>query len=106
MLVPRGILEKTVIDLAEVSLRVLKTCPPQLCGVLKNILNRSLLQDRVFVGWKTSCLVAAPKVAWPTAPCDYRPVELTSHIMKVFGRLVLESLRPMVKLSSSPSCLM
>ena len=32
--------------------------------------------------WKTSCLVPVPKKPSPSVLNDYRPVALTSHIMK------------------------
>ena len=47
--------------------------------------------------WKTSCLVPVPKTPRPSGSKDYRPVALTSHIMKTLERLVLEQLQPMVK---------
>ncbi|KAI3371529.1 hypothetical protein L3Q82_024120 [Scortum barcoo] len=47
--------------------------------------------------WKTSCLVPVPKKSRPSDPADYRPVALTSHVMKVLERLVLAQLRPQVR---------
>uniref|UniRef100_A0A3Q3ECP6 Immunoglobulin V-set domain-containing protein n=1 Tax=Labrus bergylta TaxID=56723 RepID=A0A3Q3ECP6_9LABR len=79
-----------------ISPRVLKACAGQLCGILQNLFNLSLSQGRVPVLWKTSCLVPAPKKSSPSALNDYRPVALTSHIMKVLERLVLAHLRPQV----------
>ena len=51
---------------------------------------------------KTSCLVPVPKKGRPAALEDYRPVALTSHIMKVMERLVLAHLRPLVFPSQDP----
>lgn len=76
---------------------VLKLCASQLSGVLLRIFNLSLSIKKVPVLWKTSCLVPVPKKARPNAPSDYRPVALTSHSMKVFERLVLDTLRPLVR---------
>ncbi|KAI4894307.1 hypothetical protein NFI96_005585 [Prochilodus magdalenae] len=53
--------------------------------------------QRVPVTWKTSCIVPVPKTPRPSDIKDYRPVALTSHIMKTMERLVLEQLRPMVQ---------
>ncbi|KAI4894895.1 hypothetical protein NFI96_003892 [Prochilodus magdalenae] len=53
--------------------------------------------QRVPVMWKTSCIVPVPKTPRPSDIKDYRPVALTSHIMKTMERLVLEQLRPMVQ---------
>ncbi|KAK0139097.1 hypothetical protein N1851_024386 [Merluccius polli] len=47
--------------------------------------------------WKTSCVVPVPKKGRPSAPKDFRPVALTSHVMKTFERMVLEHLRPLVR---------
>ena len=52
--------------------------------------------------WKTSCLVPVPKKVHPVTLEDYRPVALTSHIMKVMERLVLAHLRPLVCSSQDP----
>ncbi|KAI3352397.1 hypothetical protein L3Q82_005355 [Scortum barcoo] len=40
-----------------------------------------------------SCLVPVLKKSRPSDPADYRPVALTSHVMKVLERLVLAQLR-------------
>ncbi|XP_049911756.1 uncharacterized protein LOC126397200 [Epinephelus moara] len=80
-----------------VSPRVLRACAEQLCGVLHRVFKMSLSLQRVPVIWKTSCLVPVPKMPQPSGLSDYRPVALTSHIMKTLERLVLEQLRPMVR---------
>ncbi len=80
-----------------VSPRVLKACATQLCGVLQHVFSMSMSLQRVPVLWKTSCLVPVPKTPRPCGSKDYRPVALTSHIMKTLERLVLEQLRPLVK---------
>ncbi|KAI4894740.1 hypothetical protein NFI96_006104 [Prochilodus magdalenae] len=70
--------------------------PNPLCGVL-HVFNMSLCLQRVPVMWKTSCIVPVPKTPRPSDIRDYRPVALTSHIMKTMERLVLEQLRPIVQ---------
>ena len=52
--------------------------------------------------WKKSCLVPVPKKSRPFDPADYRPVALTSHVMKVLERLVLAQLRPQVRTFLAP----
>ncbi|KAI3373538.1 hypothetical protein L3Q82_022142, partial [Scortum barcoo] len=74
--------------------RILKTCASQLSPVLGHLYNLSLSQEKVPMLWKTSCLVPVPKKSRPSDPADYRPVALTSHVMKVLERLVLAQLRP------------
>uniref|UniRef100_A0A667Y6G0 B30.2/SPRY domain-containing protein n=1 Tax=Myripristis murdjan TaxID=586833 RepID=A0A667Y6G0_9TELE len=73
------------------------TCASQLSSVIQHLYNLSLSQERVPVLWKTSCLVPVPKKSTPSDLNDYRPVALTSHLMKVLERLVLAHLRPQVK---------
>ena len=82
--------------------RMLKACAAQLCGVLSHLFNLSLHLQRVPVLWKTSCLVPVPKKGHPVALDDYRPIALTSHIVKVMERLVLAHLRPLVCPSQDP----
>ena len=52
--------------------------------------------------WKTSCLIPVPKKKHPREPGDFRPVALTSHIMKTFERLLLHVLRPQVHHAQDP----
>ena len=85
-----------------VSPRVLKTCSKQLCPILQHLFNTSLSQKRVPVLWKTSCLVPVPKKSQPAEPNDFRPVALTSHIMKVLERLLLAHLNKQVKTFQDP----
>ncbi|TWW54386.1 hypothetical protein D4764_0180630 [Takifugu flavidus] len=70
-----------------ISPRVLRNSSRQLCGILQHLFNQSLHLQRIPVLWKTSCLVPVPKKTHPVAPSDYRPIALTSHIMKVMERL-------------------
>ena len=46
----------------------------------------SLQMEKVLVLWKTSCLI-------PMELNDYRPVALTSHIMKTLERLLVRRMR-------------
>ncbi|XP_060796645.1 uncharacterized protein LOC132899007 [Neoarius graeffei] len=81
---------------------LLRHCADQLCGIVRNIFNLSLEQERVPVLWKTSCVVPRPKTAHPTDLNGYRPVALTSHLMKALERLVLAYLRPLVGPAMDP----
>ncbi|KAI3374531.1 hypothetical protein L3Q82_021109 [Scortum barcoo] len=67
---------------------VLKGCASQLCGTFTHIFNLSLIQMVVLDLWKTSCLIPLPKKNHPCTHSDYRPVALTSHVMKSLERLV------------------
>ncbi|MBN3314359.1 RTJK polymerase, partial [Atractosteus spatula] len=79
--------------------RVLRACADQLSRVLQRLFNLSLCLEKVPVLWKTSCLVLVPKKGRPSVLNDYRPVALTSHVMKALERLVLSHLRPLVSSS-------
>ncbi|KAI4894320.1 hypothetical protein NFI96_009751 [Prochilodus magdalenae] len=72
-----------------ISARLLKSCGDQLCGVLEHMFSMSLKLGRVPQLWKTSCVVPVPKTQHPKDLNSYRPVALTSHLMKSLGRLVL-----------------
>ncbi|XP_054872390.1 uncharacterized protein LOC118470055 [Amphiprion ocellaris] len=79
-----------------ISSRLLRDCADQLCQVLLHIFNLSLSLERVPVLWKTSCLVSVSKTRNPREPNHFRPVALTSHLMKTMERIVLRNLRPQV----------
>ncbi|KAI4875880.1 hypothetical protein NFI96_009457 [Prochilodus magdalenae] len=64
--------------------------------------NMSLKLRRVPQLWKTSCVVPVPKTQHPKDLNSYRPVALTSHLMKSLERLVLTHLRPLVRPSMDP----
>ncbi|KAI5103643.1 gastrula zinc finger protein XlCGF28.1-like [Silurus meridionalis] len=85
-----------------ISSRLLKTCADQLCGILLYMFDLSLKLGKVPQIWKTSCVVPVPKTPRPKDFGDYRPVALTSHLMKTLERLVLTHLRPLVSPSMDP----
>jgi hypothetical protein len=68
--------------------RVLRVCAAQLAGVFTNIFNLSLSQSDVHAYFNMATIVPVPKKAKVTELNDYRPVALTSVIMKCFERLV------------------
>ena len=76
--------------------RVLKVGAEQLAAPLTHLFNLSLTTGRVPKLWKSSCIVPVPKKGRPSVLNDYRPVALTSQVMKVFERLVLNHLKPTV----------
>ncbi|KAI5100952.1 hypothetical protein C0J45_9938 [Silurus meridionalis] len=85
-----------------ISSRLLKTCADQLCSILLYMFDLSLKLGKVPQIWKTSCAVPVPKTPRPKDFGDYRPVSLTSHLMKTLERLVLTHLRPLVSPSMDP----
>ena len=68
--------------------RVLKSCADQLAPVYTMIFNTSLAQAVVPSCFKKSIIVPVPKNSLPSCLNDYRPVALTSAVMKCFERLV------------------
>lgn len=82
--------------------RVLRTCAEQLCEVLCRIFNLSLSLEKVPVLWKTSCIVPVPKTPKAKEPGHYRPVALTSHLMKTMERLIMDHLRGVVNPTMDP----
>ncbi|XP_032882256.1 uncharacterized protein DDB_G0271670-like [Amblyraja radiata] len=68
--------------------RALRECAEQLAEVFINIFNLSLSQSVVPTPFKASIIVPVPKKPLTSCLNDYRPVGLTSVIMKCFERLV------------------
>ena len=81
---------------------LLKSCAHQLAPVFTDVFNSSLEQRKVPVCFKTSCIVPVPKKATISRLNDYRPVALTSVIMKVLERFVLDYLRTVTSSLSDP----
>ncbi len=68
--------------------RVLRSCTDQLAGLFTSIFNESLATSVVHTSFKKSVIIPVPKNNKPSCLNDYRPVALTSIVMKVFERLV------------------
>ncbi len=71
----------------------LKSCADQLTPISTQIFNRSLELCEVSSCFKRSIIIPAPKKPKMTGLNDYRPVALTSVVMKSFERLVLAYLK-------------
>ncbi len=68
--------------------RVLWSCADQLAGLFTSIFNESLATSVVPTSFKISVIIPVPKNSKPCCLNDYRPVALTSTVMKVFERLL------------------
>ncbi len=68
--------------------RVLRSCADQLAGLFTSIFNESLATSVVPTSFKKSVIIPVPKNSKPSCLNDYRPVTLTSTVMKVFERLL------------------
>ena len=73
--------------------RVLKSCSRELADIFTYIFNLSFSTQSIPTIWKHSCIIPVPKK--PTISCmnDLRPVALTSAVMKICERFVLDHLR-------------
>ncbi|KAK3568773.1 hypothetical protein QTP86_017433, partial [Hemibagrus guttatus] len=71
-----------------ISPRLLRDCADQLCGVVRYMFNLSPVLEKVPMLWKTSCVVPVPKTAHPRELNHFRPVALTSHLMKTMERII------------------
>ncbi|GAA6111721.1 uncharacterized protein LOC107695764 [Tachysurus ichikawai] len=67
---------------------ILRSCADQLAGLFTSIFNESLATSVVPTSFKKSVIIPVPKNNKPSCLNDYRPVALTSIVMKVFERLV------------------
>ena len=82
--------------------RVLRECADQLTNVLTDVFNISLATTVVPTCFKTTTIIPVPKK--PTVTClnDYRPVALTSTIMKCFERLVMRHIKSQLPATLDP----
>lgn len=71
-----------------ISGRILRSCADQLAGLFTSIFNESLATSVVPTSFKKSVIIPVPKNNKPSCLNDYRPVALTSIVMKVFEGLV------------------
>ena len=72
----------------ELPARVLKFCRSSLLDPIVNIFQRSLNEHIVPKTWKTSEIIPVPKNASAKEFNDFRPVALTSILMKCLEKLV------------------
>ncbi|KAK7910081.1 hypothetical protein WMY93_014765 [Mugilogobius chulae] len=73
--------------------RVLRDCADQLAEVFCSIFNSSLTACTVPQCFKSALIVPVPKKTSVESLNDYRPVALTSTVMKCFERLVQQHLK-------------
>ncbi|XP_077990622.1 uncharacterized protein LOC144444944 [Glandiceps talaboti] len=86
----------------EVSPRLLRACSSQLSCIFADIFNRSLSTSKVPSIFKKSIIIPVPKKATISQLNDYRPIALTSVVMKVFERLVLKVIKSSLPPSFDP----
>ena len=79
--------------------KLLKVCAPQLCQVFSTQFTWSLKDGIVPGVWKTSMICPIPK---NNSPSDYRPIAITSVVMKCFEKIVLHHLLDLTKGMQDP----
>jgi hypothetical protein len=77
--------------------KLLRSCATQLCFVFSQLFSWSLRDSVVPRIWKDSIICPVPKSKSPSVLNDYRPVALTSIVMKCFERIVLRNLLSQTK---------
>ncbi len=82
--------------------RVLRSCADQLAGLFTSIFNESLATSVVPTSFKKSVIIPVPKNSKPSCLNDYRPVALTSTVMKVFERLLKKHICSSIPVTLDP----
>jgi hypothetical protein len=75
---------------------VLSACTEQLAGIFTIVFNLSLSQSVIPTCLKMTTIIPVPKESKASFHNEYRPVELTSVIMKCFERLVMAHINPII----------
>ena len=75
-----------------ISRQLLKTCASELRDIYCRIFNWSLKEYSIPGAWKSSTICSVPWKKSPSTLNDYRPVALTSLVMKCFEKIVLQHL--------------
>ena len=75
-----------------VSSSTIKRCADELNPVLTDIFNWSRRECRVPTCFKSAVIIPVPKKPSITGLNDYRPVALTSVIMKIFEKIICDHL--------------
>eukprot|EP00061_Rhincodon_typus_P017979 g46943.t1 len=95
-----GVNPRKVMGLDGVPGQALRSCADQLVEIFIDIFTLSLLQAEVPTCFKKATIIPVPEKTNAVCLNDYRPVALTSIIMKCFKRLVMVHIN-----SSLPACL-
>ncbi|XP_062903643.1 uncharacterized protein LOC134346246 [Mobula hypostoma] len=82
--------------------RVLRGCADQLAEILTNIFNISLSSAIIPTCFKAATIVPMPKKSSASCLNDYRPVALTSIVMKCFERLIMRHIKTPLPPSLEP----
>lgn len=81
---------------------LLRTCADELSPVWQALFQLSVDQHTVPKIWKKSVIVPVPKKTCPNDNNDYRPIALTSNVVKVMEKIITEKLRSEVEQQLDP----
>ena len=81
--------------------KVLRMCSAQLCYIYAFIMNWTLNEHTIPTAWKCSEIIPIPKRPI-TVLNDYRPVALTSVVMKCMEKLILKRIKPFFNVIQDP----
>ena len=82
--------------------KVLKFCSTELSYIFSLLFSWSLKDHTVPALWKNSLICPVPKNRSPSELNDYRPVALTSIVMKCLEKLVLQKLLSQTRTHTDP----
>lgn len=85
-----------------ISARLLKTCAEELIPACCPIFQRSLDSHTVPALWKKAAITPVPKKPCPTENNDFRPIALTSIVMKCFEKYMVSLLKTEVNPKLDP----
>ena len=85
----------------ELSAKILKSCYFSLAPIFCDIFNRCLLSGRLPKLWKLSNIIPVPKKANPKENNDFRPIALTSILMKCFEHIMKDRLLTFISLDEN-----
>ena len=85
-----------------ISNKILNVCSDQLAGPFARLFQLSLNAHNIPTLWRPTCIIPVPKISKPVVNNDYRPVVLTSNVMKCLERVVLEHLARATKALLDP----
>ncbi len=79
-----------------------KHCPSELTEAWHPIFNMSLKNHTVPELWKKLKIIPVPKVSCPTENKHFRPISLTSSVMKCLEKIIVNMIKPMISSSLDP----
>lgn len=79
--------EKAIV-LTNIYGRLLKSCAKEPSCISQYILNQSVKMQHVSKVWKNAVVIPFPKTSYPKTFSEFRPITLTSVVMKTFEKAV------------------